>query len=74
MLKEPSMPNRSRRREWWRRLDRIAADLNILLVMFAIGLAALNLTFLVAQHMIERLPQMTRVVYLDPPPASARLP
>ncbi len=74
MLREPSMPNRSRRREWLRRLDRIAADLNILLVMFAIGLATLDLTFLVAQHVIDRLPQMTRVVYLDPPAASTRLP
>jgi hypothetical protein len=68
------MPNRSQRREWLRRLDRIAADLNILLVMFAIGLATLDLTFLVTQHVINRLPQMTRVGYLDPPAASIRLP
>ena len=51
------LPNRSRRREWLRRLDRIAADLNVLLVMFAIGLATLDLTFLVTQRVIDRLPR-----------------
>ncbi len=64
------LPNRSRRREWLRRLDRIAADLNILLLMFAIGLALLDLTFIVTQQVIDRLPQVTRVVYVDEPAAS----
>jgi hypothetical protein len=57
-----------------RRLDRIAADLNVLLIAFAIGLASLDLTVLVAQHVIDRLPQMTRVVYVDPPAVSTPLP
>ena len=74
MPKEPSPPNRSRRKEWLTRLDRIAADLNVLLILFAIGLATLDLTFLVAYHVVDRLPQMTRVVYADTPAASPRLP
>jgi len=57
-----------------RRLDRIAADLNVLLVVFAIGVATLDLTCLIAHHVIDRLPQMTRIVYLDQPAASTRLP
>ena len=31
------------------RIDKIAADLNVLLVVIAIGLAALDVTFLVSQ-------------------------
>ena len=71
MLREPLLPNRSRK-EWLRRLDRIAADLNVLL--FAIGLATLDLTFLLTQHVIDRLPQTTRVVYATPPAAPTKLP
>jgi hypothetical protein len=75
MLREPSLRNgASPRREWWRRIDRFAADLNVLLVVFAIGLATLDLTFLVTQHVIDRLPQVTRVVYLDTPAPSTRQP
>lgn len=55
------------RKEWLRRLDRVAADLNVLLVMFAFGLATLDLTFLATQRLLDRLPQMTRVVYTDAP-------
>ena len=71
MPREPLLPKRSRK-EWVRCLDRIAADLNVLLIIFAIGLATLDLTFLVAQHVVERLPQMTRVVYADAPAAPDR--
>jgi len=74
MPKEPSPPNRSRRKEWLTCLDRIAADLNVLLILFAIGLATLDLTFLVAYHVVDRLPQVTRVVYADAPAVSPRLP
>ena len=73
MLRKLTLPNRSRRMEWWRRLDRIAADLNILLLMFAIGLATLDLTFVVTRQVIDQLPQMTRIVYVDKPAASPRL-
>ena len=49
------------------RLDRVAADLNLLLVVLAIGLATFDLTFLVIQRVIERLPGMTRVTYVVRP-------
>jgi hypothetical protein len=61
MLTKPTLSSQSKRREWLRRLDRIAADLNILLLMFAIGLATLDLTFIVTEHVIDRLPQVTRL-------------
>ena len=48
------------RKEWLRRLDRVAGDLNVLLVVVAVGLATLDLTFLFTQRVIDRLPQMTR--------------
>ncbi|HTZ34669.1 MAG TPA: hypothetical protein VMB84_01525 [Stellaceae bacterium] len=43
------------------RLDRVAADLNVLLLVFAVGLATLDFTFLVTQKVIDRLPQVTRL-------------
>ena len=45
------------------RIDRIAGDLNVLLVVIAIGLATLDFTILLTQKVIDRLPQMTRVSY-----------
>ncbi len=57
-------------KEWMRRLDRAAADLNVLLVVFAIGLAALDVTFLLSQQLIDRLPQVTRVVDAERPTAA----
>jgi hypothetical protein len=56
---------------WYKRLDRIAADLNVILVIFAVGLATLDLTFLVTQKVIDRLPQVTRVVDAPAPAAQA---
>ena len=44
------------------RVDRIAADLNVVLLVFAVGLATLDLTFLVTQRVVDRLPQVTRLV------------
>jgi hypothetical protein len=35
----------------------------VLLVVFAVGLAVLNLTFLTTQRLIDRLPPITRVAY-----------
>jgi hypothetical protein len=55
------------RKEWLRRIDRIAGELNVLLVVVAIGLATLDLTFLFTQHVVDRLPTVTRVVYEQPP-------
>jgi hypothetical protein len=40
-----------------RRLDRVVGDLNVLLAAFAIGLATLDLTFVVGQRLIDRLPE-----------------
>ena len=45
------------------RMDKVAAELNVVLVVIAIGLAALDVTFLVTQKVIDRLPQVTRVTY-----------
>lgn len=64
---QPSPPLRER----LRRLDRIAGDLNVVLVIFAIGLATLDLTFLVTQRVIDRLPQMTRIGQVEAPPPPA---
>ncbi len=43
------------------RVDKIAADLNVVLLIFAVGLATLDLTFLVTQKVVDRLPQVTRL-------------
>jgi len=74
MQRERPLSHRLQHREWLRRLDRVAADLNVLLIMFAIGLASLDLTFLITRHVINRLPQTTHVVYADTPAAPARFP
>lgn len=43
------------------RIDRIAGDLNVVLLVFAVGLATLDLTFMVTQKVVDRLPQVTRL-------------
>ena len=63
MPRERSPRNPVVSREWLRRLDRLAADLNVLLVMFAIGLATLDLTFLLSQRLLDRLSPATHIVY-----------
>ena len=62
--------NRSTVRQVIRRADRVAADLNMLLVVIAIGLATLDVTFLFTQKVIDHLPPITRVTYVSAPPAS----
>jgi hypothetical protein len=53
------------------RIDKIASDLNVVLLIFAVGLATLDLTFLVTQKVVERLPQVTRLAQdADTAPAS----
>jgi hypothetical protein len=54
---------------FFQRLDRVAADLNVVLVVLAVGLATLDFTFLVTQKVIDRLPQVTRVADDAQPPA-----
>ena len=46
-------------RETWRRIDRITGDLNVVLVVLAIGLATLDFTFLVTQKVMASLPPVT---------------
>ena len=65
MRNPTSTRNPSFRKEWLRRLDRAAADLNVVLVVFAIGLAVLDVTFLLSEQVIGRLPQVVRVVDIE---------
>jgi hypothetical protein len=48
-----------------KRLDRVAGDLNVVLVMFAIGLATLDLTFVASQKLLDYLPEVTHVTPVD---------
>lgn len=50
------LPNRQTVRQWFRRVDKFAADLNVVLVMFVIGLALLDVTFLVSHEVLNNLP------------------
>jgi len=56
------------------RVDRIAADLNVVLLIFAVGLATLDLTFLVTQRVVDRLPQVTRLADSAAPAADSTAP
>lgn len=56
-------------RDGLRRIDRVAGDLNVLLVVIAIGLATVDFTFLLTQKVIDHLPQVTRVTYENGPSA-----
>lgn len=68
MTQDSSPVGGSKRRERLRRLDRLAGDLNALLTVFAIGLATLDLTCLIGQHIVDRLPQIIRVVDVEQAP------
>lgn len=70
MMKYPSPQSRPSFREFIRRVDRVAADLNVLLVVVAMGLAMLDFTFFVTQHMIDNLPPITQVSDNQQPPSS----
>ena len=70
MMRPLSPLNRLSIKNVLRRVDRIAGDLNVLLVVIAIGLAALDMTFLVTQKVVDNLPPITRVSYDQLPPAS----
>src|SRR5438105_12589037 len=48
-------------KEMLQRIDRAAGDLNVLLVVIAIGLATLDLMFLVTQNVVNHLPPITRI-------------
>jgi hypothetical protein len=70
MLKRLSPQKRLSIREMLRRVDRVAADLNVLLVIIAIGLAALDMTFLVTRAVVDNLPPITRVSTDQAPPTA----
>lgn len=53
------------------RADRVAADLNVLLVVIALGLATLDFTFFVTQKFVDNLPPITHINY-DAPDAPAK--
>jgi hypothetical protein len=57
--------------QFFRRVDRIAGDLNVVLLVFAVGLATLDLTFMVTQKVVDRLPQVTRLADDASPVADA---
>jgi hypothetical protein len=63
MLKRLSPHNRISVKALLRRIDQVAADLNVLLVVVAIGLATLDMTFFVTRKVVDHLPQVTRVTY-----------
>jgi hypothetical protein len=52
--------------EWLRRIDRVAAELNVLLVVIAVGLAALDATLLVTRQVVDHLPPITRISHDSP--------
>jgi hypothetical protein len=70
MIKRLSPQHRLSIKETLRRADRVAADLNVLLVVVAIGLAALDMTFLLTQTVVDNLPPITRISYDQVPPAA----
>jgi hypothetical protein len=70
MLNRLSPQIRSSIREFVRRADRVVADLNVLLVIIAIGLATLDATFLLTQKVVDHLPPITRISHDAAPPSS----
>lgn len=62
MINPIPLRHRLRCKNWLRRLDRTAANLNIILAVLAIGLAVLDGTLLVTQQVIRQLPPMRQAV------------
>ncbi len=65
-MQRRSSSNRLSLKEFLHRLDRVAGDLNVFLVVIALGLATLDFTFLVTQKVVDNLPPVTRVSYDTP--------
>jgi hypothetical protein len=70
VLKRLARLNRISLRDMLRGADRVAGDLNVLLVVIAIGLATLDVTLLITQKVVDNLPPVTRVGYDAAPPSS----
>ena len=68
MINRRSQPGRPSLRDLLNRIDRVAGDLNVLLVVIALGLATLDVTFFVTERIIDGLPQITHVNYDTPEP------
>lgn len=66
MMNRLSPHKRVSLKELMHRVDRIAADLNVLLIVFALGLATLDMTFLLSQKIVDQLPTVTRVNCVSP--------
>ena len=62
-LAPKSLTKSGQPREFFRRVDKIAGDLNVVLFIFMIGLATLDFTFLLTQKVVEALPPATRIVH-----------
>jgi len=67
MMNKFSLRNQLRLKEMLRRIDHAAGNLNALLVVIAIGLFALDATFLLTLKVIDHLPPITRVSFDDLP-------
>jgi hypothetical protein len=61
-------------RQLMEKVDKVASDLNVVLIVFAVGLATLDFTFMVTQKVIDRLPQVTRLSDEATPSVSAPAP
>jgi hypothetical protein len=62
-LAPKSLTKSGQSREFLRRADKIAGDLNVVLFIFVVGLATLDFTFLLTQKVVEALPPATRIVH-----------
>jgi hypothetical protein len=60
-------------RQWLRCLDRATADLNIILAVLAIGLAVLDMTFLVTQRLLDSRPHLIGADYVHGMPIPNQL-
>jgi hypothetical protein len=56
-----------------RKVDRVAADLNVVLMLFVIGLGVLDLTCLFGQQVVSRLPELATYAHAAPPADDASL-
>ena len=70
MIKRRFPLNKISIRAMLHRIDRAASDLNVLLVVIAIGLAALDVTFLITQKVVDHLPPVTRSSSGATPPSA----
>jgi len=56
-------------KKFMKKLDDACAVVNVFLVVIAIGIGTLDLTFLVTNNIMKNMPQITRVVFVEGPNA-----